>query len=154
MADAAAYGKGMYVLTTWATVAEVSAPDVRSKFKAKYGEAEVESLGRKSTGVNFGVLSEKFREALDDGAPVMPPEPAWLNSALLAAGGATPSASQLAAAVAGDSLQAASDVAKVGLTLAAGGVLFTVIAASAVVWMLYKSGALKELAKNVRMPGV
>lgn len=85
------YSRGIYILQIWASAAGVNPQTVTNNYLAIHGKAGVESLGALSKGLNFGVVKEKFIDAVDDGASKENPDLSVLNTALLQVGGTKPS---------------------------------------------------------------
>lgn len=85
-----ANGDGYYMLTLWAGAGGVSGATVRSNFKAKYGEAIIDEIGRAAPGLFYGEVSSAMEDAIDDGASKENPTPLDIKNAMLKASGYTP----------------------------------------------------------------
>lgn len=140
MTSTEAYNKGLYVLTVWATAADVSAATVRTNFVNRYGKAEVESLGVKQQGLNYAKMADVFQDLQDDGASLENPTMADINTALLTLGGTPPSTIEILGDVGADLWGK--------INFGAGLFLF-----GAAAWFLFASGVLPVILKELKKRG-
>lgn len=138
------YSDGLYVLTTWAAAGDVSGATVRANYLNKYGQAAVESLGKRVPGINFGSLKDAFRDAIDSGASKESPSLADINTPLLTVAGETPSAVDLISGVASD---VGAKVTEIGADVFSFTKILIVVAGIlGVAYILHETGALRKLS--------
>lgn len=153
-----AINRGYYVLTTWASAADSSAPIVRSNFQKTYGDDGLETLGRAQVGINYASLKTEFTRMIDRGSSRESPSPGELYTALMKVGGQTENAAMALLKNLGKNLTAVSNqvISTSGNVLGAAesGVLTTLrnlpilIGVVLIGGLIIYSGALRELVKK------
>lgn len=88
--DQSAYAKGIYVLRLWASAGGSDGSVIIQNFKNTYGDAIIESIGKRTGGINFSVLTTAFIDAIDSGANKLKPTMADINTPLLRISGQGP----------------------------------------------------------------
>lgn len=107
-----AYDSGLYFLTLWATASGADRATVIANYKANdpFWQDTIAGWGSQ-TGANFNAFTNAVNSELADGASKDSPTIADINSALLTAGGTTPSVASVAASVVGGDALAVSNAA-------------------------------------------
>ena len=152
------YGKGIYVLTVWSNAAQVDRAKLIQNIQNNYGDEYIESLGKGSAGINFGVLQTEIQNIIDSGASAESPTMADINGAIVKTAGYTPSALEVlgdvigknAVKVSNATVEGAGEILGAAKTGLVGLLNFLpiILIVGGIAYLAWNTGILKNAAKS------